>query len=423
MENRLPKRSPERSPVRRARGHLRPPIPNFGSLSINTNQASESSSSHYVLRSPTTSNSPDGREGQETYRDTLRRTFRRGWANCGQTKTGEQNFQFTVRMSDTRLFYSKGSRPQEQFHEALDYLNELQKIRQNNPEDTAEIMSECIQEDIIMVIFGSNMIERAGLDLNETRKMVDRIFKGQEVEVGERDDNYKMQLENYMKAKHNTQEAELHILRSRWEVIQHAKAFWFLTNAFLTEGKSLSEELIKDTHKILCTNISHPKYETAWEEYAGIYRNEVRQPGSKGMGTEVHAGGTNFTPSRMVPKAMARFIKELNSKIEEANQRGMLDPFCLAAWACADFVVIHPFLDGNGRTCRIILNAITLKYAGIVVPIGGNDEERSKYLDIKRRYSEDCDGEGEFAEMVLDRGTARLKAMRDKVKSGVRKCA
>ena len=423
MENESPKQSPEHSPARRSRGHSKSSSPSFGNRSINTNQASESSSSHYAFRSPTTLNSPCGREGQENYRDTLSRTFRRGWANWGQTKTGEQNLHFTIRMSDTRLFYSKGSRPQEQFDEALDYLNEIQKIRHDNPEDTAEIMSECIQEDMKLMIFGSNMIERAGLNLSETTKMVDRVFKRQEVEVGERNNNYSIQLEKCMEAKHSIQEAEENVLRSRWEVIQHAKALWFLTNAFVTEGKPLSEDLIKETHKILCTNVSHPKYGTAWEEYAGIYRNEVRQPGSKEMGAEVHAGGNHFTASQMVPKAMTRFVKELNSKIEEANQSGMLDPFCLAAWACADFVVIHPFLDGNGRTCRIILNAITMKYAGIVVPIGEHDEERSKYLDIKRRYSEDCEGEGEFAEMVLDRGTTRLKAMRDKVKSRVRECA
>ena len=161
-------------------------------------------------------------------------------------------------MSDTRLFYSKGSKPQEQFNEALKYLDEIQKMRQSNPEDTAEVMSESIQEDVKMVIFGSNMIERAGLDLSETLKLIEKIFKGQEVELGERDHGYKMQLEKYMKAKYNTQEAEKHILRSRWEVIQHAKALWFLTNAFVTEGKPLSEDLIKETHKILCTNVSHP---------------------------------------------------------------------------------------------------------------------------------------------------------------------
>ncbi|KAF6239174.1 hypothetical protein HO173_002435 [Letharia columbiana] len=420
MENISPRRSPERSPVRRSRGHSRPPIPTFSNLSINTNQAGESSSSQYALRSPTSPDSPLGREGQETYRDTLRRTFRRRWANWGNSEAGEQKFNFTIRMSDTRLFYSRKSRPQEQFNEALQYLNEIQGIRRDSPEKTAEIMSQCIQDDMKLVIFGSNMIERAGLNLAETIKMVDRIFKGQEVDVGERDDDYQMQLENYIEAKHSAQEAENHILRTRWEVIQHARALWFLTNSFVIEQRPLSEELIKETHKILCTNVSHPKYDTPWQDYAGKYRNHVRQPGSKQMGAEVNAGGTHFTASQMVPKAMSRFVTELNNKIEEATQRGALDPFCLAAWACADFVVIHPFLDGNGRTCRILLNAITMRYAGIVVPIGEHDEERSKYLNIKRRYSEDCDGEGEFAEMVLDRGTARLQAMRDKVKGSMR---
>lgn len=323
-------------------------------------------------------------------------------------------------MSDTRLFYSKEIRRQEQFNQALQYLNEIQYLRKIRLEETTEITSQCIEDDMKLAIFGSNMIERAGLDLAETMRLGDRIFKNQEVEVGERDQKYKMQLEKYMEAKHDAQEAEKRILRSRWEVIQHARALWFLTNAFVTERKPISEELIKETHKILCTNVSHPKYGTPWEEYAGVYRNDVRQPGAKQKGAEVNAGGTHFTASGMVPKAMRRFIMELNNRVEEAKQRGALDPFCLAAWACADFVVIHPFLDGNGRTCRLLLNAITMRYAGIVVRLGEHDEERSKYLNIKRRYSKDCDGEGEFAEMVLDRGTARLEEMRDKIKSSIR---
>ncbi|KAM0798437.1 fido domain-containing protein [Usnea florida] len=301
-------------------------------------------------------------------------------------------------MSDTRLYYSKASRPQEQFNEALRYLDEIHSIRNDDFDNTIEIMSQFIQQDMKLVVFGSNLIEGAGLALDETLRLADAIFKGQEIEI----------------------DAEKHILRSRWEVIQHAKALWYLTNAFVTEKKPLSEKVIKETHKILCTNVNHPEYDTPWEEYAGLYRNQVRQPGSREMGAEVHAGGTNFTPSKMVPKAMTRFVSELNRKIGDAEKRGLLDPFCLAAWACADFVVIHPFLDGNGRMCRILLNAMTMRYAGIVVPIGEHDEERSKYLDIKRRYSEDCDGEGEIAEMVLDRGTARLKALIDKMKNSLR---
>ena len=406
MQDKSLRRSPEPSPVRRSRGYSRPLSPKFGNYSFEANQAGG-------LQPPGSTASPDippSREGQETYHDTLKRTF----------QGGEHWSQFTIRMGDTRLFYSKSSKPRQQFEEALGYLTEIQAYGREHPDKTADIMSQCVQDDMKLVIFGSNMIEKAGLDRAETFRLIDKVFRGQDVDVQERDEHYKKQLEKYTKDKQGALEAEHHILRSRLEVVQHARALWFLTNAFVTENKPLSEELIKETHRILCMNVSHPKYETPWQEYAGLYRNLVRQPGSREMGAEVHAGSTCFTASQMVPKAMTRFMSELNQKLDDAEESGSLDPFCLAAWACAEFVQIHPFLDGNGRTCRIILNAIMMRYAGIVVTIGEHDEERTHYIDIKRRYSQDCDGEGEFAEMVLDRGTARLKALRDRLKSSLR---
>ncbi len=47
--------------------------------------------------------------------------------------TGEPSFQFTIYMSDTRLFYSEASRPQEQFNEALQCLDEIHSIRRDSP--------------------------------------------------------------------------------------------------------------------------------------------------------------------------------------------------------------------------------------------------------------------------------------------------
>lgn len=105
------------------------------------------------------------------------------------------------------------------------------------------------------------------------------------------------------------------------------------------------------------------------------------------MGAEVHAGGTHFTALAMIPRAMRRFFEELNKNIEEVNQRDIPNPFCLAAWACADFVVIYPFLDYDGHTGRMLLNAITMRYAGITDLMDEYDVGRSRYLDIKRRCS------------------------------------
>jgi hypothetical protein len=59
----------------------------------------------------------------------------------------------------------------------------------------------------------------------------------------------------------------------------------------------------------------------------------------------------------------------------------------LAVRYCHKSVNIHPFIDGNGRPRRLILNAIMLKYAGIVVPLGEKESDRDVYLAVASRRS------------------------------------
>ncbi|OJJ96298.1 hypothetical protein ASPACDRAFT_47068 [Aspergillus aculeatus ATCC 16872] len=77
--------------------------------------------------------------------------------------------------------------------------------------------------------------------------------------------------------------------------------------------------------------------------------------------------------------------------------------------------MIHPFADGNGRMCRLILNAILLKYAGIVISVGENDEGRRQYLDIQRRSGEHMKGSGELETLILKKLIPRYRALKQKV--------
>ena len=113
-----------------------------------------------------------------------------------------------------------------------------------------------------------------------------------------------------------------------------------------------SEKLIIDTHRILYHDVNHSKYNTPLRSYAGIYPNKVKQPFTGQMSAKVHAGGTHFTPSNRVPDVMENLIINLNADIEQAERAKRLDPYTLAAKYCAEFLCIHPFLDGNGRICR-----------------------------------------------------------------------
>ena len=48
------------------------------------------------------------------------------------------------------------------------------------------------------------------------------------------------------------------------------------------------------------------------------------------------------------------------------------------------FVNIHPFIDGNGRMCRLILDSLLLKLGSFLVCIGGTEEERTLYMEVAR---------------------------------------
>jgi Fic family protein len=194
-----------------------------------------------------------------------------------------------------------------------------------------------------------------------------------------------------------------HIIRRQREVVQHALALQYITVEVVAKDHLLSEEIIFETHRILTHMIDAPGG-MPWTEYSGRYRN-----------VHVHAGNTNFVTPHFIPHKMRELIQEFNSDIREAEHDKVLDPFMLAAKYCNDFVMIHPFVDGNGRMCRLILNAILLRYAGVVVALGEHDESREEYLAIQQRAGEQMDGSGELSALVLNKAKAKYRTMKQKL--------
>jgi len=161
-------------------------------------------------------------------------------------------------------------------------------------------------------------------------------------------------------------------------------------------------------HSILCKGSVDITHEDGNETPSAAYAGQYRQ-------VPVSAGNTMFTSSKFVAREMAIFVAAFNDEVQQAEKDQCLNPFALAAKYCLLFVQIHPIQDGNGRTCRMILNAILCKYAGIIVPIGEHDEERAEYLGIKQRASAEMEGAGELATFVLQRATTRLRALKQKL--------
>ncbi|MBQ6795771.1 MAG: Fic family protein [Clostridia bacterium] len=148
-------------------------------------------------------------------------------------------------------------------------------------------------------------------------------------------------------------------LREIYEVINHKKAYGYVKKCII-ENRSLDENTIKDLHAILTENIM----------IGGIYRSE-----------QVRISGAGFTPpaGNEMYMQIKGFYEDLKIKEKELN------PIELAAWTHAEFVRIHPFVDGNGRTGRLIMNYQLLLKG--YLPVSVAKENRLDYYNALEQYA------------------------------------
>jgi len=145
-------------------------------------------------------------------------------------------------------------------------------------------------------------------------------------------------------------------LKDQLEAINHAKAVGLIKQlAKDRKGHQyITEDDIKTIHKIILDSIN--------DEWAGKYRR-----------TEVFVRGSDaeFPAPNAVPYAMQEFIQWLQGQQET-------HPVRVAAEAHFKFVSIHPFVDGNGRTARLLMNLILIMHGYPMAVI--RNEDRAEYL-------------------------------------------
>lgn len=86
-----------------------------------------------------------------------------------------------------------------------------------------------------------------------------------------------------------------------------------------------------------------------------------------------------FADPADVPIRMGELVAWLRDALEKAE----LHPIAIASKLHHDFVLIHPFGDGNGRTARILVNYVLMRscYLPLVVPT----QQKDRYLAALRR--------------------------------------
>jgi Fic family protein len=132
-------------------------------------------------------------------------------------------------------------------------------------------------------------------------------------------------------------------LRDHLEAVGHSEALNMVYG--LSQGNIIDEQSILDIHRLFYHRID--------SENAGRYRTKA-----------VIITGTTYTPPP--PSRVADTMKEFVSQIP--GQRKALHPVEFVGWLHIKLANIHPFIDGNGRTARLLMN-LAFMQAGYPVTI------------------------------------------------------
>ncbi len=198
-----------------------------------------------------------------------------------------------------------------------DKLQQLQALRPLEPAQVRALEETVIAPFELEVIATSNQIEGNSLTVRETEMV---LAKG--VTIAGKP------------------------LKDHLEAVNLSAAFHYLKE-LVKPPEPLTGRMVRELHQMILSRIA--------DEWAGVYRS-----------VPVRIAGASHQPPHFleVPRLMDEWEQQL------ASAPGDLHPVLLAADAHAQLVGIHPFVDGNGRTSRLVMNLILMRagYPAIVIP-------------------------------------------------------
>jgi len=226
-----------------------------------------------------------------------------------------------IRKLETKLLISPET--ERRLNEKLEWLNKARPL----PESALKNLQDKFEID---VTYNSNAIEGNRLTLRETWLVV---RKG--MTIGGKT------LEEHLEAKN------------------HVEALHFLYQ-LVDRKREISEEDILELHELVLDKIS--------PQYAGKYRE-----------VQVYISGSAHVPpaASEVPKLMRQVIHELNNKDKKTK--------ALESASRAHYLIakIHPFVDGNGRLARLLLN-LRLMRSGFPPIVLHKTERKSYYAALEK---------------------------------------
>ena len=153
-------------------------------------------------------------------------------------------------------------------------------------------------------------------------------------------------------------------LKDHLEAVGHRDAFLYVQD-IATEDMPISESIIKNIHSLVLINRPEDK---------GVYRR---------ISVRIMGAYTEPLQPYMVQPAMEGLLIEDKKRAETMNIIERIARFHL------EFEGIHPFIDGNGRTGRLIMNLDLISNG--YPPINVKFTDRKRYYEAFDAYYRDND--------------------------------
>lgn len=175
-------------------------------------------------------------------------------------------------------------------------------------------------------------------------------------------------------------------IKDYYEALGHSEAYDHIYK--LAKDKGITEDDIKKLHKLFYHRIDEAK--------AGKYRKE-----------KVFISGSKYPlPS---PEKVPELMKEFINRVKDIEKKS--HPVEYLAIAHKDFVFIHPFIDGNGRVARLLMNLMLLQKGyciAIIPPI-----LRGDYINaLEKAHTDDKDFREFIARAVRETQKDYLRLLR-----------
>ncbi len=156
-------------------------------------------------------------------------------------------------------------------------------------------------------------------------------------------------------------------MREHLEAINHKEAIAFI-DELIRKKTDFTDFTLRQIHGLVLHSIDR--------ENAGNYR---RVP--------VMIAGSQHLPPQ--PYLLQSLMEQYFIFYE--THKMTLHPVVLAAEMHERLVNIHPFIDGNGRTSRLVMNLILLQHGFPLAIIAGDYESRMSYYDALEKASTETD--------------------------------